>query len=226
MEVYDIYIIILFTELQYGIVTNPIVAQAIGLPKAPSAVMYSVTHGIQQFVGTFDYSRFRNWTLTHHRYRVVNKLKWNNVLRGSFAILFVPLNHTELSMPVLRDYKLAAAKYQLVKKSSKISCQNLRHFRHSACISTVPRCLSSEFDHNYCSVLPYEQFYSRVDSQSSLHDSVLMLPYSCILKCFPLNLSFVYSDSFSLLPLMRKLGLEDSHRPSLIVADTKVLVMK
>ena len=185
--------------------------------------MYSRTRGILQYTGPFDHSRFRNWTLTHRDYRAVNMLKWNGVLGGSFAILFVPLNHTELSMPVLRDYKLAAARYQLVMKSYKVSsCQNLRHFRHSACVSSIPRSLSSRFDHNYCSVLPFGQFYSRMESQSSLHDSVLMLPFSCLLKCYPLNLTFLYTDSFMLLPLMRKLGLEDSHKPSMMVVDTKV----
>ena len=222
LAIRDINIFILFTELQYGIVTNPIVAQAIGLPKAPSIVMYSRTYGIHQYVGPFEHSRFRNWTLTHQNYRVVNMLKWNAVLGGSFAILFVPLNHTELSIPVLRDYKLAAMRYEVVMKSSKVSCQNLKHFRHSACASSIPCCLSSRFDHNYCSVLPYGQFYSRMESQSSLYDSVLLLPYSCLLKCYPLNLTFLYTDSFILLPLMRKLGLEDSHKPSLMIVDTKV----
>ena len=216
---------LLFTELHYGIVTNPTVAQAIGLPKAPSIVMYSRTHGIHQYIGPFGHSKFRNWTLTHRDYRVVNMLKWNGVLSGSFAILFVPLNHTELSMPVLRNYKLSAARYQLIMKSSKVSCQNLKHFRHSVCASSIPRCLSSRFDHRYCSALPYGQFYSRMKSQLSLHDSVLMLPYSCLLKCYPLNLTFLYTDSFMLLPLMRKLGLEDSHKPSLMIVDTKVFII-
>ena len=56
-------IFLVFTELQYGIVTNPTVATAIGLPNAPSIVMYSTTHGIHQYIGTFDRAKFRNWTL-------------------------------------------------------------------------------------------------------------------------------------------------------------------
>ena len=213
------------TELQYGIVTNPTVARAIGLPTAPSIVMYSTTHGIHQYIGTFDQSKFRNWTSTHYHYRVVNKLQWNGVLGGSFAILFVPLNHTELSMPALREYKSAATRYQAVLQSLKVPCRNLKHFRHSACMSTIPRCLpsdSSQYDDHHCSVFPDGQYYSRMESQSSLHDSVLMLPYSCVLKCYPLNITFLYADSFILLSLLRKMGLEDSHKPSLMIVDTKV----
>ena len=106
-------------------------------------------------------------------------------------------------------------------KYSKMSCQNLKHFRYSMCASSIPSCLFPQFDHSYCSALPYGQFYSKMESQLSLHDSVLMLPYSCLMKCYPLNLTFLYTDSFTLLPLMRKLGLEDSHKPSLMVVDTK-----
>lgn len=210
------------SELQYGIVTNPVVAQAIGLPKAPSIVMYSITHGIHQYVGNFDQSRFRNWTLNHRQYRVVNKLTWNGVLGGSFAILFAPLNHTKLSIPILKHYKLAAARYQLVVRSSRLSCRNLKHFRHSACISSIPRCLSSRYDDSYCSMFPNGQYHSGMASQPSLYDSVLMLSYSCLLKCYPLNLTFLYADSFTLASLMRKLGVENSHKPSLMVVDTKV----
>ena len=81
-------IFLVFTELQYGIVTNPTVAIAIGLPNAPSIVMYSTTHGIHQYIGTFDQAKFRNWTSTYYHYRVVNKLQWNGVLGGSFAQLY------------------------------------------------------------------------------------------------------------------------------------------
>ena len=210
------------TELQYGIVTNPSVAGAIGLPTAPSIVMYSTTCGVHKYIGTFDQSKFQNWTSTHFHYRVVNKLQWNGVLGGSFAILFVPLNHTELSIPSLREYKSAAARYQAVLQSSKVPCCNLKHFRHSACMSTILYCLSSQYDDQYCSVFPDGRHYSRMESQSSLHDSVLMLPYSCLLKCYPLNMIFLYADSFILMSLMRKMGLEDSHKPSLMIVDTKV----
>ena len=215
-------IFLMFTELQYGIVTNPTVATAIGLPNAPSIVMYSTTHGMHQYIGTFDRAKFRNWTSTHYHYRVVNKLQWNGVLGGSFAILFVPLNHTELTMPVLREYKSAATRYQAVLHSSKVSCYNLKHFKHSACMPSIPQSLYSQYDDYYCSVFPGEQYYSRMECQSSLHDSVLMLPYSCMLKCYPLNMMFLYADSFILLSLMRKMGLEDSHKPSLMIVDTKV----
>ena len=145
------------------------------------------------------------------------------MLGGSFAILFVPLIHTELTWPVLREYKSAATRYQAVLHSSEVSCHNLKHFRHSACMSSIPQSLSSQYDNCYCSVFPGEQYYSRMESQSSLHDSVLMLPYSCMLKCYPLNMTFLYADSFILLSLMRKMGLEDSHKPSVMIVDTKVL---
>ena len=207
-------------------ITNPSVARAIGLPKSPSIVMYSSTHGIYQYIGTGDIHAILNWTSTDSQYRIVNKLQWNGVLNRSSAVLFVPINDTKLSVPILKDYRLAAARYSLLTYSSSLPCHNLRHFKHSSCTSQFPQCgvVHEDYCSQYCSAIPDGKLYSMLNSQSSIHDSVLVSPNSCMYKCYPLELSFHYADTYMFFTTLRKFGLEVTNRPSLVVLDPKVSI--
>ncbi|XP_065898648.1 uncharacterized protein [Dysidea avara] len=211
------------SELLYGVVTNPTVAGAIGLPYPPSIVMYSRTHGIYQYFGTGDISAILNWTSTNSQYRIVNKLQWNGVLNAPSAVLFVPINDTKLSVPILKDYRLAAARYSLLMYSSSLPCHNLRHFEHSTCTSQIPQCVVQYEDYcsRYCTAVPDGKLYSVLNSQSSIHDSVLVAPNSCMYKCYPLELSFHYADTYMFFTTLKKLGLQVTNKPSLVVVDPK-----
>ena len=206
-------------------VTNPTVAKAIGLPKSPSIVMYSTTHGAYQYIGIGTTSAILNWTSTSSQYRIVNKLRWNGVLNASSAVLFVPINDSELSVPILKEYRLAAAQYSLLMYSSTLPCHNLKHFKHSICASQIPRCVL-QYDDNYCShycsAIPDGKLYSTANSQSCVHDSVLVVPNSCVYKCYPLELSFHYGDTYMYFTTLKKLGLEVIDKPSVVVVDPKV----
>jgi len=188
--------------------------------------MYSSTHGVHQYIGTGDISAIHNWTSTNSQYRIVNKLRWNGVLNGSSAVLFVPINDTKLTVPILKHYRLAAARYSLLMYSSSMPCHNLKHFKHSSCASQTPQCVVQHENYcsQYCSAIPDRNLYSMLDSYSSIHNSVLVSPNSCIYKCYPLELSFHFGDTYMFFTTLRKFGLDVTNQPSLVVVDPKVLI--